>query len=107
VNTRRVSDLLLALAAAETMVPAQLDRQVLREAAVILRDPNRLYNTHGEPEVVVVRGPDADPIAEDVGRLGDQFRDLADEMHAWHDHLDDLRRLLGKRTTTPPRSPRG
>jgi hypothetical protein len=89
-----MSMLLRALASSKTMVPNDDDREILAEAADILRE--RLVLSHGltEPHVVIVQGVDHDPVAWAVDELQEHVRRVADELLGLDDKIDGIRRDL-------------
>lgn len=92
-----MSRLLSALASSKTMVANDDDREILAEAADIVRE--RLTLAHGltEPLVVLVSGPDHDPVAWAVDDVQEQVRRIADELLGLDDKIDGLRRDLRHR----------
>lgn len=92
---RRLADLLDNLGQSPSMVPHEHDRRTLTDAAEVLR--KGLSPVVRQPiEVVLVAGLDVDPVVVEVERMADALRGMGDEIAAFDDCLDEVRRLLRK-----------
>lgn len=85
-------DYLAALANSESMVPDEGDRLLLRDAAEVIRQ--RLAESIREPLVLILHGPDADPLAAAVDDMQNAVGEIADQVQTFDDRLAELRRLL-------------
>lgn len=92
-------DQLLGVLADSTAVTDDEDRAALHRSAEVLR--SRLTGVRS-PQVLLVRGLDADPLTETVANLRVDVAELWDHLATIGDNLTDLLAELRRRATPEP-----
>ncbi len=95
VNGRPLADLLDNLGQSPSLVPHEAARRTLTDAAEVIR--RGLAPTVYQPiNVLLLSGLGTDPVMIEVERMAAALQGMGDEIAAFDDCLDEVRRLLRK-----------
>lgn len=83
-----LSQILSALSRSNSLVPDGADRETFRSAA------DAATRTAKPVELIILAGPDADPVVAEVESLAEQIDDMQTVLYGVRDHVDDLLRVM-------------
>lgn len=86
-----LAQILSALAHSKGLVPDADDRKRFAVAAECAAAMEK------QPTLLIVTGPDADPVVDEVQSLGEQVGELQTLLYGVGDHVDDLLRVMRQR----------
>jgi hypothetical protein len=83
--------ILSALSHSNGLVPDGADRETFRAAA------DAASRTSKPVELIIVAGPDADPVVAEVQTLAEYIDEMQTALYGVRDHVDDLLRVMRQR----------